>query len=385
MSQENAEPRSRPRRLALVLSGGGARASYQVGVLAAITERAPQLRVPILTGVSAGAINAVSLAAHRGPFPAAVATLRREWGRLTSAQVYCLNPVSVVRSVLRWFVKTLTGGGSAPGVMRGLMDLSPLRRFLDRSIVLDGIAGNIAAGRLDGIALSATSYTDGRTVTFIQGCEDIPAWSRALRRSMHTDIELDHVIASAAIPLVFPAVKLTDGFYGDGSVRQTAPLAPAVHLGADRIIAISMRAPRQPYAPSVPMGDYPAVAEVMSLLLNSVFLDHLDVDVERLERVNELVASLPQGYDPPSGFREVEMLLLRPSRDLGLLAEGRGVKLPWMVRMAVQGIGGRRRRASDLLSYLLFEPEYTGALMELGYDDTVAQWPRIEEFVARGE
>jgi NTE family protein len=378
-------PHSGPGRLAVVLSGGGARASYQVGALAAITERVPELNVPILTGVSAGAINAVSLAAHRGTFSAAVATLRREWKRLTSDQVYCVNPVSVVQSALRWVLKTLTGGGSAPGVMRGLMDMSPLRAFLGKSVVLDGIASNIASKRLDGVALSATCYSDGRTVTFIQGSEEIPMWERALRRSMRTDIQLDHVIASAAIPIVFPAVKLEDGFYGDGSVRQTAPLAPAVHLGADRIIAISMRAARQSYAPSVPIGDYPAVAEVMSLLLNSVFLDHLDVDVERLERVNELIASLNPGQAAPHGFREVDMLLLRPSRDLGLLAEGHGSRLPWMVRMVVQGIGGRRRRASDLLSYLMFEPEYTEALMELGYSDVGQQWPRIEEFLAGGD
>ncbi len=385
MSNKNEPAQPRPGRLAVVLSGGGARASYQVGVLAAITERVPELKVPILTGVSAGAINAVSLAAHPGTFPSAVATLRREWRRLTSDQVYCVNPISIFRSALSWVFKTLTGGGAAPGVMRGLMDMSPLRTFMGRAIVFDGIANNIASGRLDGVALSSTCYSDGRTVTFIQGSEEIPMWERALRRSVHTDIELDHVIASAAIPIIFPAVKLEDGFYGDGSVRQTAPLAPAVHLGADRIIAISMRAAREPYSPVVPVGDYPAVAEVMSLLLNSVFLDHLDVDVERLERVNELISSLKPGQAVPHGFRSVDMLLLRPSRDLGSLTKGYGVKLPWMVRMVVQGIGGKRQRASDLLSYLLFEPEYTGALMDLGYADTMAQWPRIEEFISRGE
>jgi len=368
--------------LALVLSGGGARASYQVGALAAIVESVPDLEVPILTGVSAGAINAASLAAHPGSMGAAVEALRSEWKRLTSEQVYVVRPVSVVGSSLRWILRFVTGRSSGPGVVRGLMDMSPLREFLGRAVGLQGIARKIEANRLHAVALSATSYSDGRTVTFVQGGEDVPAWQRALRRSVKTELRFDHVMASAAIPIVFPAVKLEDGFYGDGSVRQIAPLAPAVHLGAGKLIAISMRAPRQPWAPSVPIGDYPAAAEVMSLLLNSIFLDYLDVDVERLERVNELVAALPPGHVTPTGLRRVDALLLRPSRDLGQLAQGLEVKLPRAVRMVVEGIGGRRQRASDLLSYLLFEPEYTEALMDLGYSDARNRWPEIEAFIA---
>ncbi len=368
--------------LALVLSGGGARASYQVGVLAGIAERVPDLEVPILTGVSAGAINAASLASHPGSMSAAADALWSEWKRLTSEQVYAVRPVSVVGSSLRWVLRFLTGHSSGPGVVRGLMDMSPLREFLGRAVGLQGIARKIEANRLHAVALSATSYSDGRTVTFVQGGETTPEWQRALRRSVKTEIRFDHVMASAAIPIIFPAVKLEDGFYGDGSVRQIAPLAPAVHLGAGKLIAISMRAPRQRWAPSVPVGDYPAAAEVMSLLLNSVFLDYLDVDVERLERVNELVAGLPPGHTTPTRLRKVNALLLRPSRDLGQLARGLEVKLPRAVRLVVEGIGGRRQRASDLLSYLLFEPEYTEALMDLGYSDAQDRWAAIEAFLA---
>jgi NTE family protein len=202
---------------------------------------------------------------------------------------------------------------------------------------------------------------------------------------VRTDLRLDHVLASAAIPIVFPAIKLEDGFYGDGSVRQTAPLAPAIHLGARRLIAISMRVPPEPIGPSVPIGDYPAAAEVVSLLFNAVFLDSIDADAERLDRVNQLVAALPSGSNAPAGLRKVELLLLRPSRDLGLLAKGHETKLPYLVRMVVQGMGGRRARASDLVSYLSFEPSYTETLMDLGYSDASGQWPRIEEFLTGGE
>ena len=374
---------SRFANLALVLSGGGARACYQVGVLAAITERVPDLEIPIVTGVSAGAINAASLASSPGSFSSAVGTLRREWKRLTTDQVYCVRPVSVFSSSFRWIFQMLLGRRSGPGVLRGLMDMSPLRRFLGDSIVLDGISRNIESGRLDAVALSSTSYTTGRTVTFVQSAEKVPMWERALRVSVRTDLRLDHILASAAIPIVFPAIKLADGFYGDGSVRQTAPLAPAIHLGARKLIAISMRMPRGPVWPSVPIGDYPAAAEVVSLLFNSVFLDSIDADAERLERVNQLVAALPAGYDPPTGLRAVDLLLLRPSRDIGELAKGYENNLPPFVRFVVRGLGGRRARASDLVSYLLFEPAFTETLMDLGYSDASAQWPEIERFIER--
>ena len=208
-------------------------------------------------------------------------------------------------------------------------------------------------------------------------------WERAMRMSARSSISLDHVMASSAIPIVFPAVKLEDGFYGDGSVRQTAPLAPAIHLGARRVIAIAMRADKPVTGPSVPIGDYPTAAEVVSLLFNSIFLDALSADVERLERLNQLVASLSRVGASSNGLREIDLLVLKPSRDLGALAKGREVDLPWMVRSIVRSIGGRRQRASDLLSYLLFDPGYIAELMDLGYSDALDRWSDIEQFIAR--
>jgi NTE family protein len=334
--------------VALVLAGGGARAAYQVGVLSAIAERVPDLRIPILTGVSAGAINIAYLAAHRGNFATAVAGLRTEWSRLTPDQVYSVHPVGLLRTSLRGLLRTRFGRRTEPGTVKGLMNLSPLTRFLEGCMDLSGIETNILEERLRAVALSATSYTTGQTVTFMQGVSDIPV----------------------------------DGFYGDGSVRQIAPLAPAIHLGATRIIAITMRSGRAfASVPVHPVGEYPASAEVMGLLFNAVFLDSLDADAERLERINHVLERCAPGTLGPGKLRPIELLMLRPSRDLGVLSRGHGENLPKMLRWVVNSIGARRPGSSDFVSYLLFEPTYTNLLVELGYEDTVADWDRVERFL----
>jgi NTE family protein len=369
--------------LALVLAGGGARAAYQVGVLSAIAERRPDLQIPVMTGVSAGAINTAYLAAHQGNFAARVAGLRGEWARLTPDAVYCVRPVSLFRSVLRWLFRTRFGKRPEPGTVQGLLDLSPLRAFLDESVDLPGIEANIASGQLQAAALSATSYTTGQTVTFMQGAPGIPVWERVQRIGLRAELTVDHIMASAAIPIIFPAVRLPDGFYGDGSVRQIAPLAPAIHLGATRILAITMRSGRAfASVPVLPVGEYPATAEVIGLLFNAVFLDSVDADAERLERINRVLDACAPGASASSRLRPIKLLLLRPSRDLGVLSRGHAETLPKTMRWVVNSIGGRRMRSSDFVSYLLFEPRYTHLLVELGYEDATADWDRIEEFLS---
>ncbi|MFQ6046206.1 MAG: patatin-like phospholipase family protein [Gemmatimonadales bacterium] len=368
-------------RIALVLSGGGARAAYQVGVLAAIAECAPQLQIQILAGVSAGAINIAHLAAHRGEFATAVHDLREEWRRLTPDRVYCVRPTNLARASLRWFWNRILRRETAPGVMRGLMDMSPLRRFLAGCIDFQGVEANIEAGRLRAAALTATSYTTGQTVTFVQGIDGLPVWERSQRIGMHTKLTLEHVIASAAIPIIFPAVKLPDGFYGDGSVRQIAPLAPAIHLGATHIIAVSMRAKKPSSVPVRAVGEYPATAEVMSLLFNAVFLDSLEGDAERLDRINQLLAQHGAERRASAGLRPIRLLMLKPSRDLGAMSRGFHHLLPASVRRVVESLGSKREGSVDFVSYLLFEPSYTDLLVELGFEDAMKRRGEIDEFL----
>src|SRR5256884_5366983 len=277
----NALPR------ALVLAGGGARAAYEVGVLAAIAERAPGLEFPIVTGVSAGAINAVYLAAHPGPLATAVGALRAQWSRLVVERVYRIRAGRLARGLLLGTAHTALGRGGAAAAVHGLVDMSPLREFLGANIDFTQLAANIAARRLRAAALSTTSYATGQTVTFVHGPPDVPTWRRALRYAVATPLTLDHVMASAALPILFPAVRIGDAFYGDGSVRQTAPLAPAIHLGAGAILVVTQRSePELAVSRAPPRCEYPSLAEVVGLLLHAIFLDALEADVERIDRIN---------------------------------------------------------------------------------------------------
>ena len=373
------------RSLALVLAGGGARAAYEVGVLSAIAERAPGVEFPIVTGVSAGAINAVYLAAHAQALSTALAALREDWRHLTVDRVYRIQPWRLGRAVLRGVAGTLLGTRQEAAVVRGLVDMSPLHDFLTARLDCRGIDANIAAGRLRAVAVSATSYASGGTVTFVQGPPDVPTWRRAQRSAVPARLTVDHVMASAALPILFPAVRLGDAFYGDGSVRQTAPLAPAIHLGARAILVVTQRSePELAASRPVALREYPTLAEVIGLLLHAIFLDALEADAERVERINRTLARMPPGAAPDE-LRPVSLLMLRPSRNLGALAAGAGAKLPPAIRWMVRGMGGHQAGAVDFLSYLLFDPAYTTALIELGYADGLTQWPRIERFLADSE
>jgi NTE family protein len=352
-----------------------------VGVLAAIAEHRPDLRFPILSGVSAGAINTAFLAAHPGSLGNAVDGLRGEWLRLDSERVYHVPTFRMARWVVRIVAQLALGRLKGFSSVRGVLDMRPLSRFLGDMIDFNGIAANIDAGRLAAVALTATSYNTGQAVTFVQGRPGIEMWERSLRMAVPSQITLSHVMASSAIPLIFPAVKLDGAFYGDGSVRQGAPLSPAIHLGARRLLAISSRSVRRPsFEPGA--GEYPTTAQVMALLFNAIFVDSLDADAERLERVNALVDALIPGADAPGGAQRIRLLMLRPSQDVGDLTAGLQPKLPAAFKRVVESMGAKGRGAQEFLSYLLFDPEYTGLVMELGYDDARNQWDTIERFLA---
>ena len=286
--------------------------------------------------------------------------------------------------MLRWLWQGVTGRRRGPAAVQGLADTQPLRAFLTQCIDPRGIAANIAYGRLRSVALSAMSYTTGHPVTFVQGSSETPTWSGAHGSALATSLTVEHVMASAAIPIVFPAVRIGAQFYGDGSIRQTAPLAPALSLGARAVVAIGLTTARNPVSPARP-GDYPSAAQALGLLFDAVFLDALEADAERLDQVNLLLASLPPGGPAPDGLRPVELLLLHPTRDLADLAAGQGQLLPPRVRRIVRALGGQGDAASDFLGFLLFHPIHTSRLVEAGYDDVRAQWPTIERFFEKLE
>jgi NTE family protein len=363
--------------LAVVLSGGGARAAYQVGVLNAIAEKTdPGFEFPIVTGVSAGSINAASLAAHPGAFRESAARLEKAWLALTVPDVFDSGMLSLVRGGVK--IAAAAGGiGNAPGLrLNGILDTRPLRRTLQRAINPNVIDRKLANGRLQALGLSATNYENGRTVTFVHAPPDVDPWRRVGRIAVRTRITAEHVMASSALPIVFPAVRIDDGWYGDGSLRQMAPLAPAVHLGARRILAISLLhggGKRSPFRP-----EHPPPAHVFGTILNAVFLDAMELDAERLLRVNRSLALLPAGERHPEGLHPITLHVMRPSQALGGLARDLRHCLPKTLRFLLRGLGSNALESPDLLSYLLFERPYIERLIELGREDARSSWPALE-------
>lgn len=358
--------------LAFVMGGGGARAAYQVGVLRYLSRRFPSLQIPIVTGVSAGAINAAHLAGHHGTFEQATEELFHLWTNLTVENVFRTDAGSLTGHVLRWGFQLVSGGiRSAPRV-RGLLDTAPLRAYLTDCMhavegELTGINYNLAMGRLRAVALSTTNYSTGQSVLWVQG-QGVTEWERPMRRSRMTTLTVEHVMASSALPIVFPAVQIGQHWFGDGGIRLTAPLSPALHLGADRILAISTRHPRSfPEADSPVVTGYPPPIQVAGVLMNSVFLDLLDDDGQQLERINRLLVQMPP--ERRSGMRPVRLLTIRPSVDLGRLANRYEPQLPRAFRFMTRGLGTKHTKAPDFLSLVMFQPDYVAELMRVGETD----------------
>jgi NTE family protein len=372
-------------RLALAMGGGGARAAYQVGVLRSLARRYPQLDVRIHTGVSAGAINSAFLANGEDSFQQTVEQLGALWSSITSDQVFDSNAWAMLGSVLRWGTRLVSGGSKLAPPTRGLVDTGPLRELLMQGMRctdgrLEGIARNIARGRIDAVGLPTTDYATGRTIVYVQGPEVEP-WTRPNRISVKDELTVDHVMASAALPLFFPAVKIGERWLGDGGIRLTSPLAPALHMGADRIVAVSTRYGKTRAEEAVPeTPGYPPPAQVMGVMMNAVFLDALDWDALNMARINSLLRNLPPEHH--AGLRVVELLILRPSRDLGKLASEFEPRLPQPFRFMTRGLGTRETRSPDSLALVMFEPAYLQALMELGEQDGEAHAPELDAFLA---
>ncbi len=371
--------------LALVLVGGGARAAYQVGFLHALIKQHPDLQLPIITGTSAGAINAAYLAAQSGPLTAAIDGLAQLWRRQRVDHVFRVDNRSLINHVLRWGMKLVSGGGSLAPQVQGLLDTAPLRQFLHDCFTpadtgeIPGIARNIAACRLRALAITTSSYDTGRSVIWVQGA-DIEDWERPNRHGRNTRLTVEHIMASAALPLFFPAVRLDDGWYGDGGIRMTAPCSPAIHLGAARILAISNRHTGRGDAAAAVSRAHPQPALIAGQLIRTMLLDDLDRDEWNLRRLNRLVDRLPPGQR--EGLRPIDLVVIRPSCDLGALTREFEPRLPRLFRHLTRSLGSREMASQDLLSLLMFQEDYIDRLLAIGAADAEREADRIAALLA---
>lgn len=369
--------------MALLLTGGGARAAYQVGVMRSLVRIFPDLHFPILTGVSAGAINLAVLANVPDRFPEAVARLAGHWETLTLDQVFRTEFRALGTNMARWLFRVLSGGADLLPPMRGMVDTAPLRRFLQRVLdvpdgILHGVAENIRSGRLSAVGITTTKYPTAQSVTWVQAAAVQP-WNGLQRCGVPATLTVDHIMASCSLPLVFPAAQLNNAWHGDGGIRLTAPLSPAINLGAERIIAISTAIEPGQSEANRPTKDYPPPATVLSVMLDAVFLDMLDTDATELRRMNRLVAEYPNSRN--LGLRRVDALIIRPSQDLGVIATEFEDELPRALRHIIRGLGSQDTNRSDMIATLLFQPMFIRKMIEIGEQDGVRRAPEIATFL----
>ena len=365
----------------LVLTGGGSRSAYQIGVLLALSELLPRSRNPfqVIVGTSAGAVAAGVLAAEAHQWRRAVEGLERVWSNFRSEQVFHVDPVHMVRAGMHWIL-ALASGGLVLTPPKSMLDNSPLRQLLGVHIDFAGIRRSIARGHLRAVALCSTSYVTGHSVAFYDGIEACGEWSRVQRVGRRTELTLDHLLSSAAIPLLFPPMRLGDEYFGDGAMRQLNPLSPAIHLGADRLLIIGVRA-RQSAGVAVTRAQpmMPSPGEIFGYMLDTLFTDQIYGDLEQLEKINDLVKLAPQAAQ---GARHVETLMLAPSVDPREIAGRHGAELPRGLRALLRVIGGRDSSGFQLASYLTFESGYTRELIELGYRDAMDARGALDAFMS---
>ena len=370
---------ARKSRIALVLPGGGARSAYQVGVLQAIAGWCPAgrpLPFAILCGTSAGAINAAVLGARAGNVQQAAADLAQVWGGFHVEQVFRAGALDMLRAGLHLFFALVSGGLLLP-MPRALFDNQPLRELLRARVDFDALRRSLAAGMPDSVAITATSLTAGESVTFVETAREFMPWERAGRRGIAATLDVEHRMASSAIPLLFPAVAMDGAHYGDGAMRQATPLAPAIHLGADRILVIGVR---QPGRAPVTSAQEPNMAEQFGFMLDTLFMEGLQADLERLARVNSLLPHLQPG-PAPLGLRYIEAKLILPRQDPSEIALAHRMRMPGTLRALLRILGATGVRGGRLLSYLMFEAPYTQELIRLGQQDAEARRAEISAFL----
>ena len=373
-------------RKALILPGAGARGAYQVGVLKAIAELVPEgspCPFVVLSGTSAGAINAAVIAGRAADFRAAVSDMERVWANFEVGQVFKADALSMLKSSLHWLA-TIVFGGLRRHNPISLLDSSPLGELLARNIQFEQIQGALESGLIDALAVTASAYSTARSVTFFQAREMPPSWSRARRVGRPARIGVEHLMASAAVPFVFPPVRIGSQYYGDGSMRHRSPLSAPIHLGADRLLVIGVRDEHpdpEPPPESEPVP--PSLAHLAGYMLDTLFMDGLYSDLERITRINLLLEQLgTEGLrEPIAKLKRIESMIVLPTRDIRDVAGRHAHELPRALRMLLKGVGAGSRDGRQLISYLLFESGYTRELLELGYRDGLDRRADLEDFL----
>jgi NTE family protein len=358
--------------LGLVLTGGGARSAYQVGVLKGVAEllrRGSACPFPIITGTSAGAVSAVALASDAAHFRRSVYAIERVWRDFRVHQVFKADAVSMLRSGMHWMLAFITGGWLVHPP-HSLFDNTPLWNLLREQLHFDGIPRSLYKKHLQALGVCATCYADADSVTFYASASAIEPWARVFRKGARVQVTLQHLMASLSIPFLFRPVLLHEQYFGDGAMRQTSPLSPAIHLGANRLFIIGVNDPVPTGSSPKPRAPEPSFGQMFGFMLDSLFMDTLNADLERISRYNET--------NPAS---RMEFLVMTPSRDVNEIARRHARELPRSLRALLRALGGNNPASTLLLSYLLFERGFTRELIDLGYQDARARAEEIRGFL----
>jgi NTE family protein len=358
-------------KIGLVLPGGGARAAYQVGVLRAIADLLPARSAnpfPVVTGTSAGAVNATAIAVHADRFRVAIGNLERVWRNFQVNQVFRADTASMMRSGLHWLLAMMSGGWLLPPP-RSMFDNSPLRELLAVQFDFAGVRRAIDAGHLDALAMSAAGYISARSVSFFEARSGSQPWTRMRRAGQPTQLSLDHLMASVAVPFLFPPVLMGEEYYGDGAMREANPFSAAIHLGAERLLVVGTR--NESRSPSAMPPLCPTFGQIFGYMLDSLFSDGLYSDLERLTQLNDIVAQVGPISADGTRLRQIDMLVILPSRDLSEIARHHVGSLPRALRILLRTMGALNTGGGQLMSYLLFQDTYTRELIALGYQDAM--------------
>lgn len=374
--------------IALVLPGGGARGAFQVGVLKALAEILPKKSAnpfSVISGTSAGAINSVVLASRAQHFRSAIAELEQVWAHFRCHQVYKTDHLTMLKSSVHWLLSIVLGGWLV-GTPKALLDNAPLRELLSRNVHFPRIRVAIENGNLAAVAITAAGYESARSTSFFEGPDSLRDWVRTRRCGKRTHLNLDHLMASIAVPMIFPPQRIGNEFFGDGAMRQATPLSPAIHLGADRILVIGIRDETGEKIPTT-LGPSPSIAQIAGYMLDTLFMDGLYSDLERMTRINQLIDAVPAEHrrGALARVRPIDTMLVVPSEDLREIAFRHRRELPVALRALLRGISGKSPSGNRLLSFLLFEKAYTRDLIALGYRDAMKVKDELQDFVSGAE